>query len=309
MKLKDILESIARNIKELLNDASPIKPIDFGIRFFSIAIDNLAESMVDPDGKGVSNITEVTISDEITSISMGAFSGITTLKTLNLNKVESIGYNAFSQCGIEYLYIPPSLTNIAYNSFTRVGATSIIVDEQNPKYSSPNNCNAIVETASKVLIFGNSSTSIPISEEVVTSIGNGAFYMGNLKTLNLPSNIKRIDINAFSDCYNLYEVVLNEGLQIIGNSAFARCSSITELVFPSTLINIGTSAFSGCSKIQTYDFSALENPPTLSNVNAFDGKHPEGWKIKVPQGKKDIWISAPNWSDLSLYIEEEQPET
>lgn len=50
--------------------------------------------------------------------------------------------------------------------------TSIIVDSENTKYDSRDNCNAIIETDSHTLITGCKNSTIPNS---VTSIGDYAF--------------------------------------------------------------------------------------------------------------------------------------
>ena len=47
-------------------------------------------------------------------------------------------------------------------------------------------------------------------------------------------------------CTQLKEVVLNEGLQKIGEWAFMECKSLKSITFPSTLREIGDYAFFGC---------------------------------------------------------------
>jgi len=48
---------------------------------------------------------------------------------------------------------------------------------------------------------------------------------------------------AFMECEHLREVVLNEGLQVIGKEAFDCCKSLTSITFPSTVISVDQSFF------------------------------------------------------------------
>eukprot|EP00980_Cylindrotheca_fusiformis_P011486 scaffold2666_cov60-Cylindrotheca_fusiformis.AAC.1 len=94
-------------------------------------------------------------------------------------------------------------------------------------------------------------------EEVVLSssvqvIGRRAFrgceklksilYQGIEKEeVGIPSNVKAIEIGAFEQRTLLARLVLNEGLEQIGEYAFFHCKSITEVSIPST-VNIGDPA-------------------------------------------------------------------
>ena len=53
----------------------------------------------------------------------------------------------------------------------------------------------------------------------------------NLTSIDIPSNIKTINNNAFLNCKNLTSVTLNEGLQEIGSQAFTE-TALTEITIP-----------------------------------------------------------------------------
>jgi len=76
--------------------------------------------------------------------------------------------------------------------------TSIIVEKDNPKYDSRDNCNAIIETKSNTLIAGCKNTVIPSS---VTSIGDGTFidYSG-VTSITIPNSVTSIGDDAFYGC-------------------------------------------------------------------------------------------------------------
>ena len=78
------------------------------------------------------------------------------------------------------------------------GLTTITVDADNPIYDSRNNCNAIIETATKILLYGCKNTVIPSS---VTSIGENAFNgCKGLTSVTIPNSVTSIGYRAFYDC-------------------------------------------------------------------------------------------------------------
>ena len=111
------------------------------------------------------------------------------------------------------------------------GLTSIIVDTENPKYDSRDNCNAIIETATNTIIAGCKNTFIPNS---VTSIGCAAFY----------------------SCTGLTSISIPNSVTSIGSYAFARCTGLTSISIPNSVTNIGSFAFDHCTEIETLEFNA-----------------------------------------------------
>ena len=64
-----------------------------------------------------------------------------------------------------------------------------------------------------------------------------------------PSAVK-VEMNGFSNCNDLIEVVLNDGLREIGNSAFRDCKALQEITVPFTVTQISTYAFHDCSNLR-----------------------------------------------------------
>ncbi len=142
--------------------------------------------------------------------------------------------------------IPSGVTSIDEYAFCDCfGLTSIVVDENNPKYDSRNNSNAIIEKSTNKLIVGCKNTIIPNS---VTSIGSGAFWgCADLMSITIPSSVKSIGWNAFCCCSGLKAVSIPNSVKGIGIGAFSGCSGLTSVTIPNSVNSIGSFAFSDCT--------------------------------------------------------------
>lgn len=90
------------------------------------------------------------------------------------------------------------------------------------------------------------TVSIP---EGYDRIADGAFSNESkqsvLENVNLPKGLTLIGKNAFQDCNNIKSIVLNEGLENIGESAFSG-TTLETVKFPSSLKIINDCAFANC---------------------------------------------------------------
>ncbi len=192
------------------------------------------------------NFRTITLPNSVTSIGSEAFIYCKSLTSITIpESVTSIGFNAFYNCysltgvyitdiaawynigfGGEYanplcyahnLYlngtlvtefeIPDTVTAIKPVAFTGWDGTSITVSPNNTTYHSTGNC--VIETATKTLIAGCSTSVIP-TDGSVTSIGSYAFYgRGSLTSVTIPESIISIGHHAFANCLSLTEINYN----------------------------------------------------------------------------------------------------
>ena len=264
----------------------------------SITIPNSVTEIGEKAFRGCSNLTSVTIPDSVTEIGEGAFYGCTSLTFITIpDSVRKIGEDAFSGCeNLTSITIPGSVKKIGYRAFSGCSSltsisgcsslTSIVVDKNNPKYDSRDNCNAIIETETNTLIQGCQNTVIPDSVEIigegafagctglksviipdsVTEIGEGAFRVcTGLTSITIPDSVTEIGRCAFLGCTGLKSIIIPDSVTI-GFRAFEGCKSLTSITIPDSVTEIGRCAFSGCNNLSeetkellqkkyNYDFS------------------------------------------------------
>lgn len=200
------------------------------------------------------NLKQIHLPGSLREIGQSAFNHCRNLKEMVLPEgLTTLKGSAFQACtGLTRMVIPSSVSHIE-SPFTGCdNLTEIIVDSANTTYDSRENCNAIIETATGVLVSGCQTTVFPNG---VVSIGECAFggldcltnvvvpegvvelrdsaFSGcrKLKSIHLPTTLKRIGIDAFSWC-SLSSIVLPEHLELLGDSAFCNCFQLESVNIP-----------------------------------------------------------------------------
>lgn len=185
------------------------------------------------------NLTSVTFEEgsQLTTIGESAFQNCTGLTSIDIpDGVTTISKYAFYNCGLTSLFIPKSVTSMV-RAFPRcVNLESIVVDDENPTYYSPDNCNAIIRKNDMTLVQGCNNTVIP----------DGVRYIGP---------------DAFSGC-SFTTVSIPESVEYLGNGAYGG-ATIDNIVIPTSITSIGESCFSGAT-INHIEIPYSETPITYS---------------------------------------------
>ena len=171
---------------------------------------NYSEDYLAPWSEHCFEITNVTISDGVTSIGSSAFC-YCSVKSITLPfGLKHIGASAFFNCpNIQQINIPDSVEYIDPYAF-----------------SCCKGLHTVQLPASLTLI----------SEELFAECDN-------LRNLSIPDTVTEIGANAFSKCTEFSLTGLPSSIKSIGAAAFENCGRIEELLLPETLEHIGEAAF------------------------------------------------------------------
>lgn len=179
--------------------------------------------------------------------------------------VTEIGKEAFCQCKVTSVSLPPTLKRIA-----------------------------------SVAFLGASIAKIDMNEGIET-IGIRAFQFSQLTSVTIPKSVKIIKRYAFSTIKPLISVTFNEGLEEIENGAFYQ-TSLTSIIIPSSVKRVGDFAF-GLTYNSVQELSIPNNLHSIGK-NAFC-IFGNGWKSITYYYSGMIsnlptWITPANCKDYGI---------
>ncbi len=226
------------------------------------------------DATIIAGCSSTTMNYTITAIDAFAFSGCTNLMTLRLpSALSRIGYEAFEGCtSLMAVALPASLSEIGYRVFAGCDNLSeITVNPGNSLFSSPDDCNAVVETASGTIVATCSKSVIP-------------------------AGVKRIGYEAFSGCGGLTSYVIPDSVTRIGHYAFRNTTTLGSIDIPATVDSFGDRAFAGCTALRTI-VSRIEQPDQASYylLNTFEDVDTLECNVYVPSGTVDLYKATMPW--------------
>ncbi len=184
----------------------------------------------------------------------------------------------YYQCkSLKTITIPSSVSKMEKTPFPGCSElTTIIVDPDNTLFDSRDNCNAIIESSTNILMTGCKNTIIPNN---VTSIGNHAFY----------------------GCSDLISLTIPSSVTSLGEYVFMNCSKLNSITIPSSVTSIGYHAFSGCSGLTSVTVE-WDHPLAVSE-NIFENVSLSQATLYVPAGTKAAYASADVWKDFGKIVE------
>ena len=203
------------------------------------------------------------ISGSIGEINEGAFENVENNFEVIIPKgITKVGIWAFGYAKMKSVSIGPDVVEIGSSAFDgTVNLKSMIIPDNVVHFSSNDDWNWGG-------LNGSGVETIKISRNM-TNIPN-SFCQGckNLKSIDIPSNIKIINRNAFYTDRKLSSVTFHEGLEKIDEWAFSYDDILKNIVLPNSLTELGDHAFYD-SEIETVTFGTglIEIPHNAFRLN------------------------------------------
>jgi hypothetical protein len=229
---------------------------------------------------------------------------------LNLNQpYKNYALNIYRESNLENIFENAWNTSLTVDPL-EISADSSWMDPRG-KAQYPNGETEGVIIPSSVTTIGNrafygweSNNKPLVIPNSVTSIGGiRAFYgwKSNNQPLVIPDSVTSIGESAFSNWQaNDQPLVIPSSVTTIGNYAFESWKANDQpLVIPSSVTTIGNYAFYDWPLVPYIEMQAI-TPPTLTNINAFDGQG--NAPIYVPDESVNDYKAATNWSALASRI-------
>ena len=193
-----------------------------------------------------SGIKNVTLTDNVTEIVTGAFSGCSSIESIT---VPFIGKHQSSAYPLGYIFGESS-----YEGGIATKQHYYTTDKERVNtYCIPLSLKSVNVTGSNIPYgaFYNCSgiTDINITCDI-TTINDYTFYgCSGLTSFSIPSSVSSIGSYTFSQCYNLASITIPSNVTSIGYFAFSECNSLTNVTIPESITNILWGTFSGCSNL------------------------------------------------------------
>lgn len=257
-------------------------------------------------------LAKITFNDNLEIIGSNTFAECEALREITIpDNVKKIGGRTFYNCGMLAFVIAKGVEEIGSEAFaSEDGYTSLATVKFSRKlhtvdYAAFRNCSSL--------------TSLSVSGEDITFIGERAFENTGIRAFTLSTGLKKIPLNAFVGT-KLEEITFGEGIERIGGfaktevrkinlpstvkvieaSAFEGCEYLEEIVFPDGLEHIGDKAFYKCGSLCSVNF-----PDSLITIgeSAFALCGKMGNTLTIPQNVTFIGNDAFSQTQFSeLYF-------
>lgn len=196
-----------------------------------------------------SSLKRVSLGKNITSIGQAAFSGCAALSEINgFENVRSLGASAFSGCSSLSSVDLSAITSIGNYAFSNTGLTSVSFPANFEEI--PMNCFA-----------GCSELKTITLPSTLKKIGISAFQGSGIESIAIPEGVTQMGCYAFRYCKELKSITLPSTLTVIDNSTFEQCSSLTSIELSEGLESIYRLAFMGCSAL-----TSINLPHTVTSI-------------------------------------------
>lgn len=279
-------------------DSSPWNEIASKVK--TVLIEEGVTSICDRAFFDFTNMTNITISNQVVSIGCCAFSNCQSLESIEIpDSVTKIDEGAFSKCiNLLNITMPRKITTISAEEFS--GCESL------KKFEIPNSVTTIGKDA-----FSSCSSleNITIPDNItkldgtfsgceqlvdvklpsnIINIGDGTFSLcRSLESIEIPNSVTNLGAAAFYDCTNLKKIEIPDSVETIGSSAFAYDYNLSNIRLPINLTDLEESVFYGCDNL-----TSIELPQNITRIGKEAFGHSGLTTVEIPASVTEIEKSA-----------------
>ena len=261
-----------------------------------------------------SNCTElenITIGSNVTSIGRGAFSGCIklgekvtlpagvtilsdslfynckNLKEIEMGAVTEIGASAFNECTKLKLYTLPTSVQI-------IGSLAFCNCRNLTEFTIPS---SVTEFADRVFLGCEFLEKVTFDTNCQLEKLPAYTFQNcyKLKVFTLAPTMSLIEEGAFLNCRSLDVAKIPDGIVTIKERAFMGCSGITQICIPESVEFLGSQAFNGCTNIQSVIMDDASSAPSALKT-LFDNAIYTTAKLYIPTGAQSAYSANEPWS-------------
>lgn len=218
-----------------------------------------------------SRVTNVTLPSSLKEIGASAFNKCALQEVIIPQGTLILRNDAFSDCtDLTTVYLPESVITMSGVTFRGCLNINFTIDPKS-KYKWVSNC--LIDTSSRSLMLGKKDSIIP-ADMNITRIDTYAFANTEIEEIVIPEGITVIGERAFEYTPKLKKVVLPLTLITLSNFAFYHCESLPEITLPANLQWVGSYSvsYTACtelnipSSITFLAYAALSHNSSLKQV-------------------------------------------
>lgn len=250
-----------------------------------------------------SNMTNVTLGQNVSTIGSHAFQGCSSIETIDIpDIVTALNDYTFADCtSLKEIKIKPNMTDIKNSVFNNcTSLAKVIITDSEADLNLGSNKKGSYDYGNP-LFYSCPLNTVYIGRNInynkTSSYGYSPFYRNtSLKSVEITDKETEISDNEFYGCTNLERVTIGDGITTIGNWAFSGCQNFKYFAFGSHVTSIGQEAFSDCTAV-TEIISKATTPPicgnqALNDINKWD------CKLYVPEGCMAAYTAADQWKEF-----------
>ena len=234
------------------------------------------------------NLKKVILGEGVAKIEGSAFVFCSSLEQIKLpQSLMSIGSGAFDNCTSLISVELPDNAIISSDTFKECkNLSDIVISDTNNNYIVKNGILYNKAMTSAIYCIPASGVEEISIEEGVTTIDSNLLFSGNVKKINIPKSVTKIDAAAFMYCYDLQSINVDsendrymsekgilynkdmtrilcypagikdteffvpDTVKTIGDFAFYGTKALESINIPDSVTNIGTDAFGECSGLK-----------------------------------------------------------